>query len=153
MTIDKIETRFVYFLKLLSFDLQLENFGVDLNQLKLPATQRIFRAWFEDWEQNNLKEQDCVIEANFLAKYKYLLFLDPDSELTFTVASENCEYHCGKKGGWHLISEPNDDDGEAEAWDIELACELIGKTKQLEGIGMMSLEADGATSDGVTAAV
>ena len=56
MTIENIETAtHILFLKVLSFDLQLENFGVDLNQLKLPATQRIFHAWFEDWEQNNLK--------------------------------------------------------------------------------------------------
>jgi hypothetical protein len=94
-----------------------------------------------------------VIEAKFLAKYKDLVFLDPDSELTVTVASENCEYHRGKKGGWHFICEPNDDDIEAEAWDIELGCKLIGKTKQLEGIEIISLEADGAISDGITSAV
>ena len=78
------------------------------------------------------------------------MFLNPYSELTFTVASENCEYHRGKKVGWHLICEPNDNDGESNAWDIELACELIGKTKQLEGINIISLEADGDTADDVT---
>lgn len=75
-------------MKLLSFDLQLEKFGVDLNQLKLPETQRIFRAWLEEWETNNLKKQDCVIESRFLEMYKDLVFLDPDLKLTFTVSSQ-----------------------------------------------------------------
>ncbi len=38
-----------------SFDLQLEKFGVDLDNLKQPATSRIFRAWVEDWEKKIMK--------------------------------------------------------------------------------------------------
>ena len=60
---------------------------MDVDELKMPAIQRIFRAWFEDWETDNLRKQDCVIEAKFLTKYKDLVFLDPDSGSTFTVAS------------------------------------------------------------------
>ena len=114
---------------------------MDVDELKMPAIQRIFRAWFEDWETDNLRKQDCVIEAKFLTKYKDLVFLDPDSGSTFTVASQNCEYHHRRTGGWYLICEPNDEeDGEPEAWNIELANELIGKTKKLEGVEIVARE-------------
>ena len=60
-----------------SFDLQLEKFGVDMKQLKEPATTRIFRAWVEDWEEELLKDNDCVAEAHLLEKYKNLVFMIP----------------------------------------------------------------------------
>jgi hypothetical protein len=41
---------------------------------------------------------------------------------------------------WHLIYESNDEGGEAGAWDIELANELIGKTKQLDGVEILTRE-------------
>ena len=47
-----------------SFDLQLEKFGVDTVVLKQPATNRVFRAWVEDWEKDllaNLKSMDDVL--------------------------------------------------------------------------------------------
>ena len=40
-----------------------------------------------------------------------------------------------------MICEPNDEeDGEPEAWNIELANELIGKTKKLEGVEIVTRE-------------
>ena len=36
-----------------SFDLQLKKFGVDMAQLKEPATNRVFCAWVEDWRKTN----------------------------------------------------------------------------------------------------
>jgi hypothetical protein len=88
---------------------------VDADQLRIPATQLIFRAWCEDWEKDNLESQDCVIETSFLKNYKDLVFLDPGLDSAFTVASQNCEYYHGRIGGWHLICETNAEDGEAEA--------------------------------------
>ena len=57
-----------------SFDLQLEDFGVDTEELKEPATKRIFGAWLEEWEKEIVKKNDCVAEARLLAKYKNLQF-------------------------------------------------------------------------------
>ena len=37
----------------LVFDLHLEKFGVDIAAFKEPAVQRIFRAFVEDWEQED----------------------------------------------------------------------------------------------------
>ena len=88
----------------------------------------------EDWETELLKDNDVVAEARLLEKYKHLVFLDPDTNCTFTVAPENMEYNRGKHGGWHLVCEPNDDVVETEAFDIPLANELISQTPQADGV-------------------
>ena len=66
-----------------------------MDELKKPATQRIFRAWMEEWEIANIKNTDVVVEVRFLEKYKNLVFLDPDSKYYFTVAPENLEFQNG----------------------------------------------------------
>ncbi len=58
----------------LAFDLHLETFGVDIATLKEPAVQRMFRAYVEDWEQEDRMKNDCVAEARLLVKYKGLVF-------------------------------------------------------------------------------
>ena len=36
----------------MNFDLQLlEQFGVDTNTLREPATEHVFHAWVQDWEK------------------------------------------------------------------------------------------------------
>ena len=123
----------------------MENFGLDLDTLRQPAIVRTFRAWFEDWERENIKSNDSVTEARFLTKYKNLVFLDPDTKVTFTVVADNCEFRRGRKdGGWHLLCEPNDDELEMEGWDIALANELIAATKQADGVQMVLEDAESA---------
>jgi hypothetical protein len=63
----------------INFDLELERFGVDMNELKESPIDRVFRAWVEDWEEEARKKNDCVTEAQLLAKYKGLVFHDPDT--------------------------------------------------------------------------
>ena len=126
-----------------SFDLQLEQFGVDLEPLQRPATTRIFRALLEDWEKDNLMSNDCAIEACLLEKYQNLVFYDPDTGTTFTVASENLEFHRGRKGGgWHLICESSDNSNELEPFDISLANHLIGETPQEDSVEIIHGEAE-----------
>jgi len=67
----------------INFDLQLEKFGVDMNILKEPAVQSIFRAWVEDWKQDARKNNDVVVEARLLQKYRGLVFHDPDTDNGF----------------------------------------------------------------------
>ena len=92
----------------------------------------------EDWEEDLLKSNDVVAETRLLEKYKNLVFLDPDTNCTFTVAPENMEYRRGRNGGWHLVCEPNDDTVETEAFDIHVANELIGQTQQADGVKILS---------------
>ena len=68
------------------------------------------------------------------------MFFYLDSDSISTVVSQNCDYHRRKGGEWHLSSEPNDKGEEDEAWDIQLANELICKTKQLEGVEFVTGE-------------
>ena len=106
-----------------------------MQQLKEPATTRIFRAWVEDWEEELLRKNDCVAEARLLEKYKNLVFLDPHTKCTFTVESQNLQFRRGRKdGGWKLICEPNDDTQEVKPFDIPLANELIGYIPQADGV-------------------
>jgi hypothetical protein len=49
----------------MNFDLQLEEFVIDTNALKEPATEHVFCAWVEDWEvelrktMNQLQRHAC----------------------------------------------------------------------------------------------
>ena len=51
----------------MNFDLELEKFGVDTGALKVREVERVFRAWV-DWEEEELKKNECVCEAQILAK-------------------------------------------------------------------------------------
>ena len=135
-----------------SFDSNLHKFGVDVAALQEPVTTRIFRAWVEDWEKEELLKCDPVIEARFLEKYKNLRFKFVDTGAIFTVTPQNAEFH-RKKGdrGWHLICETNGGVGidDVEAFTIALANQLIGAYPQEEGVEVIRVDADawGSESD------
>ena len=64
-----------------------------------------------------------------------MLFFDPGDGKTYTIAEDNLEFRRGRKdGGWYLICESNIVGDEVEAYGIELANELIGATRQVEGV-------------------
>ena len=121
-----------------SFDLWLEEFGVDTTELKQPANTRIFQAWLEDWENEILKKNDCVAEG----KYKDLVFYDMDNKVTFVVWNKNVEYRRASRklvgeGGWALIYvTPNaDKNSNGEAWTIcEETIAMIATTEQAPGV-------------------
>ena len=123
-----------------AFDLHLEQFGVDTAALRQPVVQRIFRAYVEDWEQEARKKNDCVAEARLLAKYKGLVFVDPDTGMTFSVYDKNMEFCRGRGNGWFVLAVSSDQDtgddnnNEYEAFLLEVACEVIGDTPQSDGI-------------------
>ena len=118
-----------------SFDHQLEQFGVNLVPLKEAGIVRIFRAWVEDWEEELLKKNDCVAEARLLEKYKNLVFLDPDTEETFTVFGNNLEFRRGRDGGWNIIAVSSDESVEDEGFVIgQMLVDLIAETEQAYGV-------------------
>ena len=133
-----------------SFDLQLEQFGVDVATIQEPVTKRIFRAWVEDWEKTELTKCDPVIEARFLEKYKNLQFKFVDTGAIYTVASGNAEFH-RKRGerGWHLICETNGGlrEEDVESFTIALANELIGSWPQEDGVEIIREDVDGSAAE------
>ena len=128
----------------------MSKFCVDVAALQEPVTTRIFRAWVEDWEKEELVTNDPVIEARFLEKYKNLCFRFIDTGDIFTVAQQNAEFH-RRKGdrGWYLICETNGGVGEddVEVFTIELANELISSYPQAEGVQVIRADADGQESE------
>jgi hypothetical protein len=67
----------------INFDLQLKTFGVDIGALKEPPTKCVFRAWVEDWDKEAQTKNDCVAKVQLLAKYKGLVFHDPNTGKSF----------------------------------------------------------------------
>ena len=104
----------------------------------MPATRRIFHAWMENWEKEKLMINDCTVEAQFLQKYKNLVFHDPDNNQVYTVFGDNLEFHRRSKkkgvtGGWGLICMGKD--GIEEAFEIcKMTIDLIAEHPQEEGI-------------------
>ncbi len=88
----------------INFDLELKSFGVEMGPLREPAVERIFRAWVEDWEEKARKKNDCVAKAQLLAKYKGLVFRDPNSETSFSIWEQNMEFCRGRGNGWFLVA-------------------------------------------------
>ena len=106
---------------------------MDMAALKNVPVQSIFCAWVEDWEEGARKKKDCVTEA--CAKYKGLIFCNPDTDLAFKVWEQNLEFRRGRgDGGWYVIGECADDPNniQTEAFTLEIASQLIGDTKQKE---------------------
>jgi hypothetical protein len=93
-----------------------------------------FGAWVEDWEEEARKKNDCVAEAQLLAKYKGLVFCDPNLGKSFSIWEQNMEIHRGRGNGWFLVGVCADDEDNNEAFSLEIARELIGETPQRNGV-------------------
>ncbi len=77
-----------------------------------------------------------------LAKYKGLVFRDPDSEKSFLIWEQNMEFCRGRGNGWFLAAAvcADDDDDKNEAFSLEIACELIAETPQKDAIQVVRQE-------------
>ena len=73
-------------------------------------------------------------EARIFAKYKGLVFVDPDTDKTFSVYEKNMEFRRGRNIGWFVLASDNDDSEDCEAFSLEVACKVIGDTPQANGI-------------------
>ncbi len=56
------------------FDLQLEEWDLDVGALKDTVITRYFIAWTEEWEKEKHKKNDAVMRALFVNKYKDLSY-------------------------------------------------------------------------------
>ncbi len=57
------------------FDLELENWGVDVNEHKEIPISRNFVGWTEDWEKEKWKVDGAVNKVLFANKYKDMRFV------------------------------------------------------------------------------
>ena len=88
----------------------------------------------EDWEEEAQKENDCVVKAQLLAKYKGLVFRDSDSGKSFLIWEQNMEFRQGRGNGWFFVGVCADDEDDNETFSLEIACELIGETTRRNGV-------------------
>jgi hypothetical protein len=79
-------------------ELGFDKWGVSFHLPKKPS--RIFRAWVEDWEKENMKKEDPVSEARILEKYKDLTWYDPDTQKMFTTGNDKTHLARGRNGGY-----------------------------------------------------
>ncbi len=63
------------------FDLELENWGVDVNELKEIAMLRYFVSWTEDWEKEKWKVDGAINKVLFAKKYNDMHFVLSDTEM------------------------------------------------------------------------
>ena len=124
----------------INFDMQLERFDVDTGALKEPAVERIFRAWVKDWEEEARKKRMIVLPRRVCLQSIGLVFNDPDSGSTFSVWDRNMEFCRGRGNGWFVVgvsADKPDDESCNEPFSLEMACELIGATRQKEGVKVL----------------
>jgi hypothetical protein len=98
----------------INFDLQLKTFGVDMGVLKEPLIEHVFQAWVENWKEEAQKKNDCVAKAQLHAKYKGLVFRNPDSGKSFLIWEQNMEFLWGRGNGWFLVGVCTDDEDNNE---------------------------------------
>ena len=128
----------------INFDLQLESFGVDVQEVGQTVPRRLFHAWIEDWEEPLLKKNDPVAEARLKVKYQNLVFYDPDNKAMYTIFDGNLEYRKGRKGGWCVIGVCSDDDFEDEPFMIgDMLIEMIVGTEQDAAVIMIMKDDEG----------
>ena len=119
------------------------HWGTNVDSLKEPATNRIFRAWVEDWELEAIRKQDPVNEAKILQKYKNLVFHDwENGGVIQTIYDQNLEWYRKSRAmnidvaGYYLISVRADNDEEC-SWEInQEICDYIAEAEaeQPEGV-------------------
>ena len=100
-----------------NFDLQLEQFGVNVETIAKkqdPKTpKRLFKCWIEDWEKKILKKNDAVSKMKLLQKYGGLLMQDIDNDnREYVISPEKMQFERGKNGGWAVLAEPPEYDGD-----------------------------------------
>ncbi len=109
----------------ITFDLELEKFGDDIQVLKDPVIFREFVGWAEDWEEEVKKKNCPVVEAHFITNHKHLSFLFEDNNKVYTIFEGNVVYHQVKTGGWVFIGECSEEGIEDEGFCPFLVVTLI----------------------------
>ncbi len=116
------------------FDLELDKFGVDSQELKDAVVLIEFVEWSEEYEKE-IKKKNCpVVKACFLTKYKNLSLLFKYNCEVHTVDKGNIEFWHRKTGGWILIRKGTDEHVEDECFCPCLFVTQIWNYPQAEGM-------------------
>ena len=129
------------------FDLQLEEWGVDVVFLKESAVTRNFVGWTEERGKEKHKKNDAVVRALFVNKYNNRSYRlpaqsDDDVDHTYFIREEDIVWCRGKDGGWTIFGQCQDPDIEEDKITPFLAVTLIRDTVQAEGIRVKKPDTD-----------
>ncbi len=80
--------------------------------------------------RGSTKKNDCVAEAQLLAKYKGLVSSDPNLGKSFSIWEQNMEFARGEV----MDGVCADDEDNNKAFSLENACKLIGYTSQKDEV-------------------
>ncbi len=101
---DQMFVSFSNILFCFSFDLELENWGIDTWQLKEPVIMQKIKGWTEEWEKERNKKNDAVSKAMLVNKFKDTLFDLPDADNNnFQISKNEIEWTQGSDGGWTIL--------------------------------------------------
>ncbi len=126
-----------YFCLLNRFDLELENWGVNIELKEIPIL-RNFVGWTEAWEKEKWKVDGAVNKALFANKYKDMRFVLPDTRHMYYIQEEDVVYR--RRYGWVIFAQCDVPGVEEDAVTIFHAVTLIKKTDQAAGIQVLHPE-------------
>ena len=119
-----------------------------MQALKEPSTQRVFRAWVEEWEIEIMQKNDCVAEAQLLEKYKDLVLYDPDNKCNYTTHNKNLQFSTKRKErGWYLIGIPSNEGLDDKHFEITLVDSMIAKTQQADVFEIIRLNKESGAEE------
>ncbi len=129
------------------FDLQLEEWGLDVGVLKDIAITRNFIACIKECEEEKNKENDAVVTDLFVKKYNDLSYQlpaqsDDDVDCLYFIWEGDIVWFCGKDDGWTIFGQCNNQEIEEDKISPFLAVTLICDTAQVEGIRIQRPESN-----------
>ncbi len=127
-----------YFCLLCRFDLEIENWGGDVNELEEIPISRNFVGWTEDWEKVKWKVDGFVNKVLFINKYENMCFVLRDSGHMYYIQKEAVVYE--RRYGWSIYTQCNVPGVKEDEVTIFLADTLIQKTDQAAGIQVLHPE-------------
>ena len=117
----------------INFDMQLERFDVDTNQQ--------LRTFFGHGSKNRRRKPERRLIV--LRRHVCLQSIKDLFSMIWTQGvHRNMEFRRGRGNGWFVVgvsADKPDDESCNEPFSLEMACELIGATKQKEGVKVLQL--------------
>ena len=86
--------------------------------------RHVFNCWVEDWEKQFLKKNNVVTRERFEAKYKNLVWHDPDDDDKTKCFYTGVQFVVVWNGGWHVLAK-NTEMLEEEKWAVNMVTEAM----------------------------
>ncbi len=116
-------------------NLELENWGIEVNALKEPAISKTFVGWTKDWEKDKWKTDGDANQVLFSNKYEDLNFVLPDTGHMYYIREVDFVFQ--RHYEWTIHAQCDLPSVEEDEVTIILAVTLIQKIPQTDGVKAM----------------